>query len=226
MSKKILLWGGGYKAILAIKLFNLKNVIIFDPYIKKSDLTLKIPFFNKSNELKKILKLCSSFFVCIGNNNGEDRSIIAENLILNKLKPINLIHKKSLIHKSSKIGKMVMVMPGAIINPNSQINNFCIINTSAVIEHDCYLENGVEIMGSASLAGGCLIKKNATVGTNATIFPNITVNENSYVGGGSVVRKNVKKNDIVVGNPARYLKKNIRNKKKLEKTKKILENLK
>tara|TARA_B110000037_G_C17098142_1_gene496840 strand:- start:1072 stop:1749 length:678 start_codon:yes stop_codon:yes gene_type:complete len=225
MNKKILLWGGGNKAILAIKLFNLKNIIIFDPYIEKPNLSSKIPFFNKSKDLKKILKLCSSFFVCIGNNNGEDRSIIAENLILRKLKPINLIHKKSIIHKSSKIGKMVMVMPGVVINPNSQINDFCVINTSAVIEHDCNLENGAEIMGSASLAGGCLIKKNATVGTNATIFPNIVVNENSYVGGGSVVIKNVKKNDIVVGNPARYLKKNIRNKKKLKETKIIFKDL-
>jgi len=225
MIKKILLWGGGSKTMLAIKLFNLKNIVIFDPYINKPNLDSKVLFFNKLNDLNKILKLCSSFYVCIGNNNGEDRSVIAENLIKKKLRPINLIHKKSIIHKSSKIGKMVMVMPGAIINPNSQINDFCIINTSAVIEHDCILENGVEVMGSASLAGGCLVRKNATVGTNATIFPNMTINENSYVGAGSVVRKHVKKNDIVVGNPAKFLKKNIIDKNKLNKTKLILEKI-
>ena len=223
--KKTLLWGGGSKAKLAIKLFNLKNIIVFDPYINKPNFENQIPFFNKPNDLKKIIKLCSKFFVCIGNNNGEDRSIIAENLILKKLKPISLIHKKSILHKSIKIGKMAMIMPGAVINPDSKINDFCIINTSAVIEHDCYLENGVEIMGSASIAGGCLIKKNATVGTNATIFPNMTVNENSFIGAGSVVRKNVGKNIIVTGNPAKYLKKNLRNKKKIKETKRILKNL-
>ena len=35
MPKKILLWGGGAKAMLAIELFKLKNIVIFDPYIKK-----------------------------------------------------------------------------------------------------------------------------------------------------------------------------------------------
>lgn len=225
MSKKILLWGGGSKAMLAIKLFNLKNIIIFDPYIKKPTLDSKILFFNRFNDLNKILKLCSSFYVCIGNNNGEDRSVIAEHLIKKKLRPINLIHKKSIIHKSSKIGKMVMIMPGVVINPNSQINDFCIVNTSAVIEHDCTLENGVEIMGSASLAGGCLVRRNSTVGTNATIFPNMIINENSYVGAGSVVRKNVKKNDIVVGNPAKFLRKNTINKNKLKKTKIIFKKI-
>jgi len=222
MSKKTLLWGGGSKAVLAIKLFNLKNVIIFDPYLNKLNINTKVPFYNKYSDLKKILNQCSNFYVCIGNNNGEDRSIIAENLIKRKLKPISLIHKKSIVHKSAKIGKMAMIMPGVIINPNSHIKNFCIVNSSAVVEHDCILENGVEIMGSASLAGGCLIKKNATIGTNSTIFPNIIINENSYVGAGSVVRKNVKKNTIVVGNPAKYLKRNIISKDKQKKNIKIL----
>jgi acetyltransferase EpsM len=218
MKKKTLLWGGGAKATLVLELFNLKDIIIFDPYIKKLDIKKKIPFYNRYSDLKNIIKMCSTFFVCIGNNNGEDRSTIAEKLISKKMKPLSLIHKKSIIHSSVKIGKMVMIMPGVVINPNVKINNFCVINTSAVIEHNCVLKNGVEIMGSASLAGNCLVKKNATVGTNATIFPSITLNENSYVGSGSVVRHNVKKSEIIVGNPAKFLKKNIRNKNKLKVT--------
>ena len=118
-----------------------------------------------------------------------------------------------------------MIMPGVVINPNVKIHDFCVINTSAVIEHDCILKDGVEIMGSASLAGNCLVKKNVTVGTNATIFPSIILNENSYVGSGSVVRHNVKKSYIMVGNPAKFLKKNTVSKNRLKKTLINLNNL-
>tara|TARA_Y100001958_G_C21040228_1_gene410102 strand:- start:107 stop:787 length:681 start_codon:yes stop_codon:yes gene_type:complete len=210
MSKKILLWGGGSKAMLALELFNLKNVIIFDPYIKKIYLNNRdIKFYNKFSDLKSIIKKCSKFYVCIGNDDGYTRSTIAKKLISFKLKPLNLIHKSSIIHKSVKIGKMVMVMPGVIINPFVKIGDFSVVNTSAVIEHDCVLEEGVDVMGSAVIAGNCIIKKFSAVGTNSTIFPKITLNQNSFVGSGSVVRKDVNKNSIVVGNPARLLKKHI-----------------
>ena len=40
-----------------------------------------------------------------------------------------------------------------------------------------------------------------------TILPGIIIGENSIVGAGSVVTKNVKKNTIVAGNPAKIINK-------------------
>lgn len=51
------------------------------------------------------------------------------------------------------------------------------------------------------------IKKNAWIGANVTILPGVTVGENSVVGAASVVTKDVPDNVVVVGNPARVLKK-------------------
>tara|TARA_A100000164_G_C21703859_1_gene674888 strand:- start:150 stop:827 length:678 start_codon:yes stop_codon:yes gene_type:complete len=208
MTKKTLLWGGGAKAMLALELFNLKNVVIFDPYLKKINISKNVKFYNKFSDLKNIINQCSKFYVCIGNDDGQTRTYIAKKLLSYKLKPLSLIHKNSIIHKSVKFGKMVMVMPGVIINPFTKIGDFSVINTAAVVEHDCSLDEGVDIMGSASIAGFCVLKKYVTVGTGATIFPKITLNENCFVGSGSVVRKNINKNDIVVGNPSKFLKKN------------------
>ena len=53
MPKKILLWGGGAKAMLAIELFKLKNIVIFDPYIKKLKLEIRLSFIIKFSDLKR-----------------------------------------------------------------------------------------------------------------------------------------------------------------------------
>jgi len=52
-----------------------------------------------------------------------------------------------------------------------------------------------------------LVKNGASIGSNATILCGITIGENSLIGAGSVVTKDVPNNSIVVGNPARIIKK-------------------
>ena len=63
-------------------------------------------------------------------------------------------------------------------------------------------------MGGASLAGRIKVNDYVTIGTNATIIPDLEIREGSYVGAGTVVTKNVNKNEIVVGNPSKFLKEN------------------
>jgi acetyltransferase-like isoleucine patch superfamily enzyme len=52
-----------------------------------------------------------------------------------------------------------------------------------------------------------LVKKGASIGTSATILGGITIGENSLVGAGSVVTKDVPSNVVVIGNPAKIIKK-------------------
>ena len=51
------------------------------------------------------------------------------------------------------------------------------------------------------------VKKGASIGSNATILCGVTIGENALVGAGSVVVKDVPANSVVVGNPARIVKK-------------------
>ena len=59
----------------------------------------------------------------------------------------------------------------------------------------------------AYLGGGVKIKKGSFIGLGARINQQLIIEENSIVGSGSVVTKNVKKNSIVAGVPARNIKK-------------------
>lgn len=52
-----------------------------------------------------------------------------------------------------------------------------------------------------------VIGRNVWIGAGATILPGVTIGDNSVVGAGSVVTKDVPDDTIVVGNPARIIKK-------------------
>jgi acetyltransferase-like isoleucine patch superfamily enzyme len=54
---------------------------------------------------------------------------------------------------------------------------------------------------------GPIIEKSAVVGAGALILPAIVVGESSLVGAGAVVTKDVPPNRLVVGNPARVIRK-------------------
>lgn len=54
--------------------------------------------------------------------------------------------------------------------------------------------------------GGAIVEDFARIGANSTILPGVRIGRNSLVGAGSVVTKDVPKNSVVVGNPARFIK--------------------
>lgn len=51
-----------------------------------------------------------------------------------------------------------------------------------------------------------VLENNVWIGANVVVLPGITIGENSIVAAGSVVTKNVPKNTIVAGNPAKIIK--------------------
>jgi acetyltransferase-like isoleucine patch superfamily enzyme len=59
----------------------------------------------------------------------------------------------------------------------------------------------------ATISNPILIKEGAWIGVGATILPGVTVGENSIVAAGAVVSKDVPDNVIVVGIPAKIIKK-------------------
>ncbi len=50
-----------------------------------------------------------------------------------------------------------------------------------------------------------MIEKNVWIAANVTIIGGVTVGENSVIAAGSVVTKDVPKNTLVGGNPARII---------------------
>ena len=91
------------------------------------------------------------------------------------------------------------------------------------IEDNVFISHNVTFINDrfprATTAGGTLqteadwvceptiVKQGASIGSSVTLLCGITVGENAIVGAGSVVTKDVPANTVVVGNPARILRK-------------------
>ncbi len=98
-----------------------------------------------------------------------------------------------------------------ILGENFDIGTFTYINSHFGVE----IEDNVEIGSHCSIyshstidskKGQIILKKNCKIGTHSTIMPNVTVGENSIVAAYSFITKNIPKNQIWGGIPAKFKK--------------------
>lgn len=127
------------------------------------------------------------------------------------------------IRENNIIGNNVSIGTSSVIEHNVEIHDNVRIHSNVFIPEFTILKSGSWIGPNVVITNakypnqkntkkelqGVIIEKNSVVGANVTILPGITVGENTIIGAGSVVTKNVIKNQIVAGNPAKFIRKNI-----------------
>lgn len=105
------------------------------------------------------------------------------------------------------IGKGSNILPGAIFSNSVQLGIGCIVYYNSIITHDCIIGKFVEISPSVTILGRVKIGDYCQIGTNATVLPDISIGKNVIVAAGAVVTKDIPDNCVVVGIPAKIIKK-------------------
>ena len=128
-----------------------------------------------------------------------------------------------MIREKTSIGNNNVIGTNTVIDGNVTIGNNNSIQTGVYIPLYCTIGNNV-FMGPLSKLtndkymkrkeyklNGVKIEDEVSLGANSVILPGITLKKGTMVGSGAVVTKNTNENDIVVGNPAKLLKKKPQN---------------
>lgn len=119
----------------------------------------------------------------------------------------SLVHPSAYVSPNVKIGYDTFVGFHVCIMPNTVIGNHCSFRSSAHIGHDWVIEDGCYVGPNSSLLGRGSLREGAHIGPNVTVKERITIGKYAIVGMGSVVTKDIPAYSIVVGAPARPLKK-------------------
>jgi len=114
--------------------------------------------------------------------------------------------------KLTKYNYIVQYPENLKLGKNFDIGTFSYINCKygVEIQDDVQIGSHCSIYSHSTIdskKGKIVLKKNCRIGTHSTIMPNVTIGENSVIAAYSFVTRNVPKNELWAGIPARKKKK-------------------
>lgn len=123
------------------------------------------------------------------------------------------------VREKAEVGENCVISKNVYIDTESKIGNRVKIQNNVNIYHGVEIEDDVFLGPSMTFTNdrfprafnvdweitNTYVKKGASIGANATIVCGNTIGEYAMVAAGSVVTKNVPKQALVAGNPARQI---------------------
>lgn len=119
----------------------------------------------------------------------------------------SLIDPSVRVRSSVKMGRGCIICPGVQLTVDIEMGSFVIINLNASVGHDVKMGDFVSIMPGACISGNVKIADDVFIGSAAVILQGLSIGKGAVIGAGAVVTKDIAPGLVVVGVPARPLKK-------------------
>lgn len=120
------------------------------------------------------------------------------------------------IGEKCMVGTFVEIQNDVVIGDRTRIQSHSFICSGTMIGDNCFIGHGVMTINDSFSNGKVnydsrewgklIIEDSVIVGSGAVLFP-VTIGHHAVIGAGAVVTKDVPPYTIVVGNPAKVLKK-------------------
>lgn len=129
---------------------------------------------------------------------GQGASIREDNVLGDDVS----VGTNSVLEFGNKIGNRVRIHSGCFLEMVT-IEDDVFVGPNVVFTDDPHPMNCPKYK---ECKGGATVRRLARIGANSTILPGVEIGENALVGAGSVVVEDVPAGAVVVGNPARVIK--------------------
>jgi sugar O-acyltransferase (sialic acid O-acetyltransferase NeuD family) len=185
------------------------EIIFVDDNAAQINLDKKIKFANvvMTNEFLQS-HLIDDFNGVIAVGEPNIRKMLFQRLIEGGVKFNTVIDSMSAISPSAKICNGSIVGPFVSIQANVFLGENVAINSASVIGHDAVVMAHSVISSQANLGGRVLVGESTYIGMGALIKEGVNIGSNVIVGMGAVVYQDIPDGVIVLGNPARVIRRN------------------
>lgn len=142
-----------------------------------------------------------------GPTNFVNKEKIITRLGISPERFLTIIHPTASVSKTAQIGRGVAIFQNVVVTANAKIGDHVVILPNSIVSHDVEIGNYTCITGGVCISGKVKIEESCYLGTNSALREEVTIGKRSLIGMGSVVIGDVEKGSVVVGNPARFIRK-------------------
>ncbi|WP_034870099.1 acyltransferase [Clostridium lundense] len=128
-----------------------------------------------------------------------DLAVIREDVTIGER---TIIGKGATVENYCKVGSNCKIQTNVYLTAYSEVEDNVFIAPCVVTSNDNYAARSRERFGKFK---GVTVKKGGRIGAGAVILPGKVIDEDGFVAAGSVLTKDVEKESIVAGNPAKHL---------------------
>ena len=215
--KNLIILGGSGIGMIAISIARelgtdtiggfLNDVIPVGDVIGKYD---KFPVIGTTDDLPRFLEDENNvFFIAyVGMQHEETVFRKIQTFNIPSYKFATLIHPSAIIPRGMcKIGNGVLIAPLAQLSPDTTLEDNCMMLGNSFLGHDSTLKKFAHLASNSTVGANVVVGRACHVGTNCTVREKVKIGDFCLIGSGSVVLKDIDPHSIVVGNPAKLLRK-------------------
>lgn len=200
--------GGHAKSVISIvraeSRWSIQGVYVDGEFRNHETSILGCQIFNREFQLEQ--SGIERGFVAIGDNYA--RRQITDRLGAIGINLVSTIHPSAIVMSNSRVGAGTMVHAQSVLGADCRVGNSVIISALVSVGHDSDICDYVHLTPGVRIGGGVAIGESSFLGMGSVVLPGIKIGKNTQVGANSVVHKDLGDNLVVVGNPARVVRKN------------------